>query len=106
MRHEVFATEAAVSSHDQPPGRLVKAPENFISPEGVRAVVSESKAGRRNFVRVAFATALAGASSPAALAQANPVPTEGGDPNILELPAHSKGLGRAVATDSYGKPPK
>ena len=29
-----------------------------------------------------------------------------GDPNILELPAHSTGLGQAVATDGYGKPSK
>jgi sulfane dehydrogenase subunit SoxC len=34
------------------------------------------------------------------------VPTEGGDPNILNLPAHSTGLGQPVATDGYGKPSK
>ncbi len=95
-----------MSSQDHPSGRLIKAPENFISPEGVRTVFAEAKAGRRNFVRGAFAAALAGAAVPSALAQANPVPTEGGDPNILELPAHSKGLGQAVATDGYGKPSK
>ena len=49
---------------------------------------------------------MAGAATPAALAQSNPVPTEGGDPNILELPAHSTGLGQGVATDGYGKPSK
>jgi sulfane dehydrogenase subunit SoxC len=43
---------------------------------------------------------------PAALAQVNPVPTEGGDPNILTLPEHTKGLGQGVATDGYGKPSK
>jgi sulfane dehydrogenase subunit SoxC len=32
------------------------------------------------------------------------VPPEGGDPHILNLPAHSKGLGQGVATDGYGKP--
>ncbi len=88
------------------PGRLKKAPENFIGPEGVRTVFSEAKAGRRDFVRGAFAAALAGAAAPAALAQANPVPAAGGDPNILQLPAHSTGLGQAVATDGYGKPSK
>ena len=95
-----------MSSHDHPSGRLLKAPENFISPDGVRTVFSEAKAGRRDFVRGAFAAALAGAAAPVALAQGNPVPTEGGDPNILEMPAHSKGLGQAVATDGYGKPSK
>jgi sulfane dehydrogenase subunit SoxC len=34
------------------------------------------------------------------------VPAEGGDPNILNLPAHSTGLGQPVATDGYGKPSK
>jgi sulfane dehydrogenase subunit SoxC len=93
-----------VSSLDHPSGRLIKAPENFLSPEGVRTVFSEAKTGRRSFVRGAFAAALAGAATPAALAHANPVPTDGGDPNILVLPEHSKGLGQAVATDGYGKP--
>jgi sulfane dehydrogenase subunit SoxC len=93
-----------VSSHDHPSARLIKAPENFIGPEGVRTVFAEAKAGRRDFVRGAFAAALASAAAPAALAQANPLPTEGGDPNILQLPAHSTGLGQAVATDGYGKP--
>ena len=95
-----------MSSQDHPSGRVIKAPENFIGPEGVRTVFSEAKAARRSFVRGAFAAALAGVAAPAALAQANPVPTEGGDPNILELPAHSKGLGQAVATDGYGRPSK
>jgi len=95
-----------VSSHDRLSGRLVKAPENFISPAGVRAVFGEAQAGRRDFVRAAYAAALAGAAVPAALAQGHPLPTEGGDANILELPAHSKGLGQGVATDGYGKPSK
>ncbi|RVT87826.1 sulfite dehydrogenase [Inhella crocodyli] len=89
-----------------PTGRLIKAPENFIDAEGVRAVFSEAKAGRRDFVRHAFAAAMATAAAPAALAQANPVGAEGGDPNILTLPEHSKGLGQAVATDGYGRPSK
>ncbi len=93
-----------MSSPDQHAGRLIKAPENFIGPDGVRQVFREAKAGRRDFVRGALAAALAGSTAPAVLAQANPVPAEGGDPNILQLPAHSTGLGQAVATDGYGKP--
>jgi sulfane dehydrogenase subunit SoxC len=95
-----------VSSQPPPSGRLQKAPENFIDPEGVRTVFREGKAGRRDFVRGAFAAALAGVAAPSVLAQANPVPAEGGDPNILNLPAHSTGLGQSVATDGYGKPSK
>ena len=87
-----------------PSGRLRKAPENFLDRDGVGAVWREAKAGRRDFIRKAFATAAAGAAGGAALAQSNPVPTEGGDPNILNLPAHSTGLGQPVATDGYGKP--
>ena len=93
-----------MSVHDHRSGRLIKAPENFIGTDGVRTVFSQAKAGRRDFVRGAFAAALAGVAAPAALAQANPVPASGGDANILALPVHSKGLGQAVATDGYGKP--
>ena len=86
-------------------GRLIKAPENFLSQDGIRTVFAEGKKGRRDFIRNAFAAAAAGAAVPAALAQTNPLPVEGGDPNILTLPAHSVGLGQGVAqNDGYGKP--
>ena len=87
-------------------GRLRKAPENFIDTAGVKQVFGEAKAGRRDFIRKAFAAAGAAAVTPLARAQANPVPASGGDPNILELPEHSRGLGQPVATDGYGKPSK
>ncbi len=86
-------------------GRLIKAPENFLNQDGIKTVFAEGKKGRRDFIRSAFAAAAAGAAVPAALAQGNPVPTEGGDPNILNLPPWSKGLGQGVAlNDGYGKP--
>lgn len=86
-------------------GRLIKAPENFLNKDGIKTVFSEAKKGRRDFIRNAFAAAAAGAAVPVALAQGNPVPTEGGDTNILNLPAHSVGLGQGVAqNDGYGKP--
>lgn len=92
--------EQSVSS-----GRLIKAPENFLNRDGIKTVFAEAKKGRRDFIRNAFAAAAAGAAVPVALAQGNPVPTEGGDPNILNLPAHSVGLGQGVAqNDGYGKP--
>ena len=95
-----------MSRSDRCHGRLLKAPENFVASDGVRRVFAEAKTGRRDFVRGAFAAALASSAAPAVLAQVNPVSAAGGDPNILELPAHSKGLGQAVATDGYGKPSK
>ena len=86
------------------PGRLLKAPEHFLDPAGVRRVFAEGKGGRRDFIRSAFAAA--GSAAAAAAAAANRLPAEGGDFNILQLPAHSTGLGQPVATDGYGKPSK
>ena len=93
------------------PGRLLKAPENFLDRRDVRTVHQQARAGRRDFIRSAYAGAVAAAAgtaamvaAPSALAQSNPVPTEGGDPNILNLPAHTTGLGQGVVTDGYGKP--
>ncbi len=89
-------------------GRLLKAPENFLKEEGIRTVAIEARKGRRDFLRSAFAAAsvstVASVTTTASLAQINPVFADGGDPNILNLPAHSKGLGQGVATDGYGKP--
>jgi sulfane dehydrogenase subunit SoxC len=87
-------------------GRLLKAPENFLSRTDVATVWAEAKRGRRDFMRSAFAAAAAATAAPAALAQANPVPSQGGDPNILTLPEHSVGLGQGVAVEGYGKPSK
>jgi sulfane dehydrogenase subunit SoxC len=91
-----------VSADSVVPGRLIKAPENFVSAEGVLAVVREARAGRRDFIRHAFAGAVTGALGSAfaatVLAQ--------DDPNIVNLPVHSRGLGQPVATDGYGRPSK
>ncbi len=90
-------------------GRLIKAPENFLDAQGIERVKAEARDGRRDFIRNAFAAALAGggaAAATSARAAANPVPPEGGDPNILNLPAHTTGLGQPVVTDGYGKPSK
>ena len=95
-----------MADHASTSGRLRKAPENFISPEGVRKVFAEAKSGRRDFIRAAFAAAAAGTAATAVQAQSNPVPAEGGDPNILNNPAHTTGLGQPVVTDGYGKPSK
>jgi len=95
-----------VADHAPTSGRLLKAPENFISPEGVRTVFAQAKAGRRDFIRAAFAAAAAGTAAAGAQAQSNPVPAEGGDPHVLNLPAHTTGLGLPVVTDGYGKPSK
>lgn len=101
----VFDRHVAMPS----PARLRRAPEGFLGREGVATVLREARDGRRDFLRGAFAAAMAaGAAAVAdrAAAQANPVPADGGDPNILKLPEHSTGLGRPVVTDGYGLPSK
>ena len=73
---------------------IQKAPENFLT----RDQIQDVRAGRRGFL----AGALAAASSAVAVnasAQASR-----GDPNILNLPTHSTGLGQPVAARPYGLP--
>lgn len=81
--------------------RVRKAPENFVRGDEVGKVFAQARDGRRDFIRNAFVAAASGAAAGGALAQA---PAAQGDPNILELPAHSKGLGQSVALEGYGKP--
>jgi sulfane dehydrogenase subunit SoxC len=98
-----------VDGREGPAGRLIKAPESFLDATGIRRVFDEAKHGRRDFIRRAFAAAAAGGgalAAGAARATSNPVPADGGDPAILELPEHTRGLGQAVATDGYGRPSK
>ncbi|MBC7378723.1 MAG: sulfite dehydrogenase [Burkholderiaceae bacterium] len=81
---------------------MIKAPENFISPSDVHKVHAEASKGRRDFLRSAFA-ATAGVAAAGVARAATPA---NGDPAILELPEHTRGLGQPVATDGYGRPSK
>ncbi|HEY6132674.1 MAG TPA: sulfite dehydrogenase [Rubrivivax sp.] len=92
-----------MNARPAPAGRLLKAPEDFLTPDGIRTVATEARAGRRSFIRSAFAAAVV---APTALAQTSPASTQGGDPQILNLPEHSKGLGQGVAAHGYGRPSK
>ena len=91
---------------DMRSGRIQKAPESFLSRDDIKTVFAEARLGRRDFLRNAFVAAAAGAGASALVAQGSPVPSDAGDPNILNLPQHSTGLGQGVATDGYGKPSK
>ena len=73
--------------------RLVNAPEHFLGPAEIAAV----QAGRRDFLRAAFAAAAAATAAPVLGAEA-------GDSAILELPEHSRALGQPVAARPYGLP--
>ena len=76
-------------------GRIRKAPEDAL-PAGE---AERARRARRRFMGAALAMG-------AGAAGAAPAPTTQGDPNILELPEHSKGLGLPVATTGYGAPSK
>ncbi|MFY8118911.1 MAG: sulfite dehydrogenase [Roseateles sp.] len=84
------------------PARLLPAPEHFLDLQ--RLASEASLPARRGLLRAAFAAASATLLAGAARSQANPVPVEGGDPNILNLPPYSMALGQPVALEGYGKP--
>ena len=84
------------STRIAPAGRVLPAPEGFLGPEEIASVAS----GRRDFLRSAFLAASATLAAGTARAQFK------GDPNILELPEHSKALGQPVAARPYGMPSK
>ncbi|MGZ5083640.1 MAG: sulfite dehydrogenase [Usitatibacter sp.] len=92
-----------------PAGRLVRAPEKFLDADDNAAVQS----GRREFLRGALLAAAATVAAPRAGAQSPPAapaqagaPSSAGDPAILELPEHSRGLGQPVVSRGYGLPSK
>ena len=78
------------------PGRLQRAPENFLSDEQVKSVA----AGRRDFLRKSFLAAGAALAAPVAARAAE------GDPAILNLPSWTTTLGLPVAMNPYGQPSK
>jgi sulfane dehydrogenase subunit SoxC len=79
------------------PGRLRKAPENFLSPEDIR----QASTARRSFM--AKALAMGAGVTAAAGVRAQATATDG-DPAILTLPEHTRGLGQPVAARPYGLP--
>ncbi len=82
---------------DQPIGRVMPAPENTLSADGLET----ARKARRSFMGKALAMG-AGVAAASKAAFAAPA----GQDAILKLPAHTTGLGQGVATDGYGKPSK
>ena len=78
-------------------GRLLKAPENFLSQQQIAAVGQ----GRRGFLQKALAAA---GASLAASASVSAMAASDGESEILELPEYSKTLGKPVAANGYGMP--
>jgi len=87
-----------VSHRPKSLGRLLKAPENFLTQADAKAPAQM----RRKFL-AASAAAAGTAVVSAAAAASNPA-SGLGDPNILNLPEHTKGLGMPVAANGYGLP--
>lgn len=83
-------------------GRLIKAPEKFL----VQDDVKRPELMRRKFLAASVSSAAAsmavvGIASGVRSAHAAP---GAGDPNILNMPAHTTGLGMPVAANPYGLP--
>jgi len=83
-------------------GRLIKAPENFLAQDDVK----RPELMRRKFLAASVSSAAAsmavvGIGSGGRSAHAAP---GAGDPNILNMPAHTTGLGMPVAANPYGLP--
>jgi len=91
---------------DRQPGKVRKAPENFLGPEFIRKFGSEGvNPERRSFLRKTFLAAGAAlAAAPLADVLAAPARAGAGDPEILDLPPWSKMLGQPVAARPYGLP--
>ncbi len=91
-----------MSSENRQPGRVRKAPENFLDPGFLQELRKDGiDENRRSFMRKSFlaaSAALAGMPMAAAIAA--------DDPNILNLPPWTKMLGKPVASNPYGMPSK
>lgn len=85
------------------PGRVLPAPENFLSPALCQEIQNQGlNPERRNILRSSFlaaGAALLGAGNTGS-ARASELP----DPAIMQLPPHSTSLGQPVAARPYGMP--
>ena len=86
------------------PGRVIKAPENFIDSSLSQAITKEGlNEERRDFIRKSFVAASAAIASTAAVAKAAAFE---GDPLILNHTDYDQTLGLPVASNPYGVPSK
>ena len=85
-----------MSSPERIAGRVVPAIEHALD----AGQLQDARRARRSFMGKALAMGAGAAAISARAAQA----IGDGDPAILDLPEHSKGLGQGVATHGYGMP--
>jgi len=89
------------------PGRILRAPENFIDASLSQAITKEGlNEERRNFLRKSFVAASAVIAGGAALNQNAMAAAFEGDPLILNHTAYDQTLGLPVAANPYGVPSK
>src|SRR5690625_3590404 len=88
------------------PGRLRKAPENFLAPDLAKQITREGlNDTRRGFLRSSFAAAAATVAAGGSL-RAAASEDAADDPLITELQPWNRTLGRPVASRPYGMPSK
>ena len=89
------------------PGRILRAPENFIDASLSKAITADGlNEERRSFLRKSFMAASAVIASGAALSQGAMAAAFEGDPNILNHTEYDQALGMPVTTNPYGVPSK
>jgi len=96
-----------MSNELKKPGRIIRAPENFIDASLSQAITKDGlNEDRRNFLRKSFVAASAVVAGGAAFAQSAMAATSEGDPLILNHTEYDQTLGLPVAANPYGVPSK
>jgi sulfane dehydrogenase subunit SoxC len=96
-----------MSNELKKPGRIIRAPENFIDASLSQAITKDGlNEDRRNFLRKSFVAAGAVIAGGAALTQSAMAATSEGDPLILNHTEYDQTLGLPVAANPYGVPSK
>lgn len=88
-------------------GRILSAPENFLSVEMAQEITIKGlNEERRVFLLKSFLAASSTLVAGSAIAETMKSSVFEGDPNILSLPEHATTLGKPVVTYAYGMPSK
>ena len=96
-----------MSNELKKPGRILRAPENFIDASLSKAITTDGlNEERRSFLRKSFVAASAVIAGSAALTQGAMAAAFEGDPNILNHTEYDQALGLPVTANPYGVPSK
>ena len=96
-----------MSNELKKPGRIIRAPENFIDASLSKAITKDGlNEERRDFLRKSFVAAGAVVAGSAVLSQSAMAAKFEGDPLILNHTEYDQTLGLPVAANPYGVPSK